>query len=233
MIPSMHRIMFALSLLATAPAQAAERRYTVTDFDKIIVEGPFGVTVTTGKAPSAAASGSSDALERVSVDVQGRTLRIRPNRSAWGGYPGAQTGGVRIIVSTHDLRQAQLIGSGSLSIDKAKGLRFDAALSGSGRVSIGAVDADNLMLGALGTGRMEISGKARLARLTAQGAAAIDGTALLTEDAEVNAATSGDVAVGARRTAKVSASGAGNVEIIGSPACTVKASGAGLVRCGD
>lgn len=233
MILAMHRIMLATAFLAAAPAQAAERRYTVTDFDKIVVEGPFAVALTTGRPPSATASGSSEAIERVSIDVQGRTLRIRPNRSAWGGYPGDSSGGATIAVSTHDLRSAQLSGSGSLGIDKAEAMRFDAALSGSGSLSIGAVDADNLVLGAIGSGRIEIGGKAEVLRLTVQGAATIEGEALAVEDAEVNAATSGEIAVGVRRTAKVTAIGAGNVEIIGSPACTVKASGAGLVRCGD
>lgn len=234
MILAMPRIMLAaLAFAAAVPAVAADRRYTVTDFDRIVVEGPFSVKLTTGRAPSASATGSSEALERVSVEVQGRTLRIRPNRSAWGGYPGEGRSGADIIVSTHELRQAQLLGSGSLSIDRAKGLRFDAALSGSGRLAIGAVEADNLILGVVGAGRMEIAGKAKTMRLTVQGAAGVDGGALIVEDADVNAATSGDVVVGARRSAKVSASGPGNVAIIGSPACTVTATGAGLVSCGD
>src|SRR3546814_19405145 len=54
----MNRIMLAaLALTATAPAQAAERRYTVTDFNRIRVDGPFVVTLATGKSPSATASG--------------------------------------------------------------------------------------------------------------------------------------------------------------------------------
>jgi hypothetical protein len=35
---------FALAL----PAAAAERRYPITDFDRIVVEGPFIVRLTTG-----------------------------------------------------------------------------------------------------------------------------------------------------------------------------------------
>jgi hypothetical protein len=230
----MHRIIpAALALAAAVPAPAAERGYSVTDFDRIVVEGPFAVKLVTGKGPSARASGSSAAIERVSVDVQGRTLRIRSNSSAWGGFPGEGAGPTELLVTTHDLRSARLSGSGSLDIDKVEGMRFEAALSGSGSLSLGAVEADVLLLGAVGSGMLEVGGKAKKLQLIAQGAATIEGAGLAVEDAEVNAATSGEIALGVRRTVRLTTSGAGNVEIIGSPACTVKATGAGLVRCGD
>ena len=45
----MNRIMLAaLAITVAAPAQAAERRYTVTDFDRVRVDGPFVVTLATG-----------------------------------------------------------------------------------------------------------------------------------------------------------------------------------------
>src|SRR3546814_8890037 len=124
----MNRIMLAaLALTATAPAQAAERRYTVTDFDRIRVDGPFVVTLATGKSPSATASGGSRALERVAIDVEGRTLRISPNRPPWGGYPGEQRGPVEIVVTGHDLRAASVNGSGRLVIDEVEAMRFRSA----------------------------------------------------------------------------------------------------------
>src|SRR3546814_16438132 len=125
----MNRIrLAALALTATAPAQAAERRYTVTDFDRIRVDGPFVVTLATGKSPSATASGGSRALERVAIDVEGRTLRISPNRSAWGGYPGEQRGTVEIVVTGHDLRPASVKRSGRLLIDAFEAMPFDVPL---------------------------------------------------------------------------------------------------------
>ena len=83
-----------LALAAAAPAGAAERLYSVTDFDRVQVDGPYQVTLTTGRASGARAEGSAEALERVSIEVQGSTLRVRANRSAWGGYPGERAGPV-------------------------------------------------------------------------------------------------------------------------------------------
>ena len=65
-----------ISLLAAAPVSAAERGYTISDFDRIDVSGPFVVQVETGKGPSARATGESAALDRLSVELRGRTLRI-------------------------------------------------------------------------------------------------------------------------------------------------------------
>jgi hypothetical protein len=226
----------ALAALAAAfasPASAAERRYTVTDFDRVQVDGPFKVTLATGRASSAAATGSAQALDRVSIEVQGRTLRIRPNRSSsWGGYPGEGAGPVSIAISTHNLRGASVTGSGSISIDKAAAMRFDASVSGSGRLEIGNVQADMLTLGLLGAGRIVAGGKAKQLKATIQGNGDLEAANLFAEDAQINADTAGDVVVAVRRTAKVTASGSGDTKIIGSPSCTTQALGSGRVTCG-
>nr|WP_295373585.1 head GIN domain-containing protein [uncultured Sphingosinicella sp.] len=214
------------------PASAAERRYTITDFDRIHVEGPFQVTLVTGKGVSALATGDTQALERVSIEVQNRTLKIRPNRSAWGGYPGKSTGAVKLAVTTHELRGATVIGSGSLSVDKARAMKFDAAISGSGRIGIANVEADMLTLGLLGAGKLIVAGKVKSLRATVTGAGELDGSQLTAEDAEIAADTSGAIGLGVKRAVKLTATGAGDVAIAGTPACTVDHRGAGSISCG-
>lgn len=231
----MRTILLAAILVALAgPAAAADqRRFTVTGFDRVQVDGPFSVTVATGRSPSASASGDRQALERVSVEVEGRVLKVRPDRSAWGGYPGEGPGPVAVAVSTHELRGVSVTGSGSVTVDKARAMRFDVALSGSGKASLGNVEADSLVLGLLGSGRIEIAGKAKTMRATVQGSGDLDAAKLLVEDARLNADTAGKVSLGVRREANVTSTGAGDVDIAGSPACTVKALGSGRVRCGS
>jgi hypothetical protein len=223
--------LFAFAALA-APAAAAERRYSVTDFDRVQVDGPYEVTLTTGTASHATAVGDQAAIDRVAIDVQGRTLRVRPNPSAWGGYPGARTGTARIVLSTRDLRGATVIGAGSLAIDRARGLRFDLSLSGSGSLSVGSADADTMIVASLGSGAIRVGGKAKLLRLTVEGSGDFDGRGLVAEDAQVAAGTSGAVVVGAARTAKVTARGRGTVDILGTPSCTLSGPAAPMVQCG-
>jgi len=80
------RLLLAALIFATSvPAVAAERRYSITDFNRVEVDGPYQVTLTTGGSSSARATGSSAALDRLSIEVMGQTLRIRTNVSSWGG----------------------------------------------------------------------------------------------------------------------------------------------------
>jgi hypothetical protein len=221
-----------LALAAAAPAGAAERNYSVTDFDRVQVEGPYRVTLTTGLGSSARVEGSAEALDQISVEVQAGTLRIRRNRSAWGGYPGQSVGPVSVTLTTRDLRNAAVVGPGSLDVDRARGLRVDLSVSGSGRLAVGAVEADNLTLGLLGGGRITLAGRAKQLKATVQGSGDLAAAGLTAEDAQIASETAGSVVVAVARTAKVIASGAGDVEIIGSPSCTVEAKGSGQVVCG-
>jgi hypothetical protein len=222
-----------LALAAAVPAGAAERTYSITDFDKIQVDGPYRVALTTGRSSAARAEGSAEALDHVAVDVQGGTLRIRRNRSAWGSPPGAGAGPVTVTVATRDLRNAAVVGSGSLDVDRARGLRVDLSVSGSGRLNVGSVEADTLIVGLLGGGRITLAGRAKQLRATIQGSGDLAASGLSADDALIGSDTAGNVAVAVARTAKVTATGAGDVEIIGSPACTVQAKGSGQVRCGS
>ena len=54
-----------------------------------------------------------------SVDVQGQTLRIRPDRGDWGGRPGADPGPVTIALTTRTLRSARTIGPASARRSRA------------------------------------------------------------------------------------------------------------------
>jgi hypothetical protein len=222
-----------LAFAAAVPAGAAERNYSITDFDRVQVDGPYRVTLTSGRSSSARAEGSAEALDHVSIDVQGGTLRVRRNRSAWGGYPGSDAGPVTVTLTTRDLRSAAVVGSGSLDIDRAKGLRVDLSMSGSGRLNVSAVEADNLVVGLLGGGRIALAGRTRQLRATVQGSGDLAASGLTADDAQIGSDTAGSVAVTVLKTAKVASTGAGDVEIVGTPTCTVEAKGSGRVTCGE
>src|SRR4051794_19421853 len=95
----------AASALAS-PARAATRNFGITGFEKIRVDGPFKVTLATGVAPFAQATGAPRALDRVSIEVRGNTLVVHNNMDSWGGYPGESAGPVEIALGTHDLSSA-------------------------------------------------------------------------------------------------------------------------------
>jgi hypothetical protein len=227
---------FLLALAAfsafSAPAEAASRNFGITSFTKVRVDGPFKVTLTTGVAPFAKASGSTAALDRVEIDVQGETLVIHNSASAWGGYPGADTGPVEISVGTHDLTNAWLNGAGSLSIDRVKGLSFALSVQGSGGAEIGQVAADQMNVSLIGSANAKLGGQARKLTALVRGISTLDAAQLSTHDATIGAEGAATVDANASNTANVQASGNATIRLAGHPSCTVKTLGsASLSGC--
>ena len=227
----MRNIPFLAAMLAAvaSPANAADRNYSVTSFDRIRLEGPYKVRLVTGVAPFARASGSQEALDGVAIDVQGRTLIVRSNRSSWGGYPGRQTGPVEISVGTHDLAAAYLNGSGSLSIDKVRALSFALNIQGAGAASIAKVDVDQLKIGISGAGSTTLAGRAPKMTAIVRGASLFDASALAAKDVVIGAEGPAIIKVNASSSIKIDANGTGSVEVTGGGACTVKANGSASV----
>ncbi len=228
---------FAAALLGAASASslaAAERVEIVTSYDRIRVEGPYQVEVVTGRGASARLSGAREALDRVSVLVQGSTLIIRANRTGWtGGWPGDdKSGPVTVRLTAGELRGVSLGGSGAVTIDRIRGPLVQLAVEGSGRLTVGRAEADRLDLTLLGSGAIVIAGTAKAASAIVRGSAAIDGATLVANDLRVTSESAGNVALAARTSASVKASGSGEVRIGGTPACTVSAVGSGQVYCG-
>lgn len=219
----------AALLFAPAPAVAAERNFSVTSFDKIRVDGPYRVRLTTGVAPFARATGSPAALDGVAIDVQGSTLVVRANRSSWGGYPGEQSGPVEISVGTHEIGTAWLNGAGSLGIDRVKGLSFDLSIQGSGSAEIAQTSVDQLKVGISGAGSARIAGTAPKLTAVVRGTSVLDASGLAVKDAEVGAEGPSQVRLTATNQAKVDARGVASVELAGGPACTVRAQGSATV----
>jgi hypothetical protein len=231
----MRTLFLIVAAAATAaPAGAATRNFGITGFDKVRIEGPFNVSLATGVAPFARASGSSAALDRVSIEVRGNTLVVHSNLSSWGGYPGKDAGPVEISLGTHDLSSAWINGSGALSIDKAKGLTFDLSVAGSAVADIDQLNVDQLNVSIVGTASATLSGRA--ARLTSvvRGISKLDARDLLVKDATIGAEGSATIDAAVSNAVRVDASGPATIRLDGKPSCTLRASGSVSVSgCGS
>lgn len=229
-------LLLALLLLASLPAPsalgappAAKRNYSVTDFDRIRVDGPYQVSVRTNVAPFARASGSQASLDGVSVKIEGRTLVIRSGSGGWGGYPGENRGPVTIEVGTHGLRNGWINGAGALLIDRVSGLSFDLSIQGPGTASIADAQVDQLKVGIAGAGSVRLAGEAAKLTTTVRGTSSFEGDGLRVKDAIIGAEGPSVVRANVSNSAKVDATGLASVTLTGSPACTVKAQGSANV----
>lgn len=217
---------------AAHPALAAERTYSVTDFDEIRVIGGHRVTVAPGRATNVKATAPSTALETLSIETQGRTLVIQSLTQTLAASPSKPVGAASVSIILPLLKAVRLQGSGSINAVLLRGFQADVALSGSGAIVIGRIEADRANLKLAGAGRVETAGKVKELTADVKGSGEMVADKLVSADLKVTAATSGRAAFNASRTANVTATGSGEVLVGGSAACTVKNSGVGTVTCG-
>jgi len=225
----MRTFLLAAVALLTAPSHAATRNYGVEGFDRIRVDGPFKVKLTTGVAPFAKASGSAMALDRVALDLQGRTRVVHVNQSSWGGYPGAAPGPVEIALGTHELSGAAVNGSGSLEINRIAGLKFDLAVEGSGDATVGASDVDQLRITLFGNASTTVSGRGATLTAFQRGITSLNAAGLTIKDATIGAEGGSTTSAAVTNSARITASGSATVTLTGNPSCTVRANGSASV----
>lgn len=222
------RTALAILALAAAPAAAgaAQRNFGVSGFDQIRVNGPYAVTVATGVAPFARASGSQSGIDQIAMRVEGTTLIIGQDHS---NSNSQSAGPVTIAVGTHELSRAAVNGVGSIAINRARGLSFGLSVEGAGQGTIANVDVDQLRLAMSGSGSVKLSGRAPMFTAVVSGAGTLDAAGLSVKDLTVIAQGPAVVAATATNTAKVTAGGPAAVTLQGKPSCTLKTVGSATV----
>lgn len=225
------RTFLLIAALATvaAPAAAATRNFGITSFSKVRVDGPYKVSLKTGVAPFASATGSQSALDRIAIEVRGDTLVVHNNLDSWGGYPGQDVGPVEINLGTHDLSAAWLNGSGTLSIDKVQGLTFDLSVQGSGAGAISQANVDQLHVSVVGTASARLAGQAAKMTAVIRGISTLDAAALATKDATLGADGAATIAANVSNSVTIDATGPATVRLSGAPSCTLRVAGSASV----
>ncbi len=217
-------------MIGAAPVHAAERRFMVTDFERIDIGGPHVITVVTGRPQGVKAIGDSAALDRLKVTVHSRRLRIAMDKG--NGWDWSKATPLRIEISAHRLSGITLSGSAMLDVDQLGGDVVDLHVAGSAHLAARQIKARTLDLSLSGRGSMTLNGHCDTARITLNGAGSIDAGALTCKDVTSRLYGSGQLEIRAEQKATLAASGAGDIHILGGADCKVTQSGAGLIRCG-
>lgn len=217
-----------LAIAAALPATAADRREPVADFDRLVVQGPFRITVETGRASSVVLSGAPADIERISVTSVGRRVTVRPAVSNVGV---GMRGPVTIRVATRMLTSLSVSGTARVEVGAMQGARVGITSEGASSITVARIDADEASVGMAGTGQVTLAGRVKKLTLLQSGAGALDAGAVRSLDLRVTAGGAGDVAAQASRSANVTANGTGSVTVYGKPACQVQQQGAATVVC--
>lgn len=215
--------------VAAHAASTVDRSFAVTGFERVQATGSENITIVTGKAPSVVATGPSDRLDRLDIQVDGDTLKIGHKPGNWASWSRE---GVKIRITVPAVKGVKLTGSGSVVLDRGTGPEFSAELTGTGGLNIGQVDAQSVLMATSGSGGISAEGKCSSVKVTISGSGDTRIGNLACQDAEVRISGSGNVAAHATATANVRISGSGDVNIAGGARCTTKSSGSGTIACG-
>jgi hypothetical protein len=230
--------LFALTLTLLLPeaAQAADKRFTLSAFDKVRIEGDVAVEIRSGASPFAVASGDPRALEALSLRVQGGTLYIRRARTSAPTErryrPTAPETLPMVRLDARAVQSLTVLGHGSAKIDALSGARPSATMDGNGSVEIGAVAAEALALNVHGSGSLKVSGTAGSARAVMLGDGLIEGTGLALGALDLIGEGPVRANVTVNGPARVAVKGGADIAIGGTPQCTVRQTGTNAIACG-
>ncbi|MFM9827564.1 MAG: GIN domain-containing protein [Sphingomonas sp.] len=226
-------LLFALfSLLLASAANADDRSYSVSSFERIRIEGPFDVRLQTGKAPSGRVVSDTRTLDLLDLHIDGTTLVVRLNGKGWAEAPAARSVAPVLTLTTLQLRSAVVNAGGRLTLAGARAPRVDLAVNGSGAIVASALDADDVRATIIGTGTISVTGRAGQAQLLTNGSGRIAAEGLAAGDLVVRVDGTGETNARARYTARVTTNGLGRVTVAGNPKCDVRALAGGPIICG-
>lgn len=221
----MRGLILALALFATAPADAAERHWPVGSVTRLRVDAPVAVRVVTGGGTGVRVTATDRAtIDRLEVRADGDTLTIR-------AHGGAALSG-EVFVATPRLESVALSAPATVMVDAMRAERVTTLVAGAGTLTVARLDANALAATLSGEGAMTLGGRAREARLIANGPATIDATRVTVDQLSVQATGDSIVRAAARYTAQISAGRDAQVMIAGTPQCTVRAAAPAAVTCG-
>lgn len=228
--PALPIVLAALLPLTSAEAAAPEieRRVDLSSFQKLRVEGPFLVTLTTGPSPRGMLSGETEALRGVETRLSDGTLVVR--RIAGDGA-SSRGGPVTLTLTAPPLSAITVIGGAQVTADAMRGAAMTLSITGAGEIRVDRAEGDQLNATLLGPAKLTIiGGRVTKARLLANGPVALAADGLEAGDLVVTLEGPGEIGARARYTATVTNGGLGRVTVEGTAKCRIM--GGGPVRCG-
>lgn len=222
-----------LAVVGSSPADAIERKLLVASFENIVVIGDIDVTVTTGKAPSAIASGDKRVLESLKLERVGTTLRVRLQDIINNNKGVPITEPLKVVLTTRAIKDITVSGNGKLAITNVQQQNLvRMLLAGNGSVTIGSLIADQFTATINGNGKIDIGGgTVRDARVTIDGAGGFEGAKVKMRKLRLehigNAISTATVEEGT----DIYNRGSGNISIGGKGTCFIKEAGGAAINC--
>lgn len=227
-------ILLLISITAGAStAHAAERNYSIGSFDNIQIEGDLIVTITTGKGPSASASGTFRQLDALRFKRNGRTLRIQMNQDSKAKrVEDIRAPALQIFITTSQLSDISLRGNGVVNVNMLSGRKSLYTILGSGMINAKQAQIDTLSILIRGGGNVSIDGgKINKMDAVLNGFGSINAPKLVTKILNIEHQGPANTIISVSDVANIINNGTGKIEILGKANCLIKSIGSGTILC--
>jgi hypothetical protein len=192
----------------------------------------FGVagelTIKIGRDFSVVLEGDSKYLTEVETVVRNGKLQIyRQNYRGWDNEK------MKVYITMPELQSLGLSGSGRATVaDPVKTSSLGLNVSGSGKIFVGDVNAEELHCGISGSGDIFLTGNGEAAKgdISISGSGNYTGDNVRIKELRISVSGSGNCSCYVTEALSAGISGSGNVTYSGSPKLDVRASGSGHVR---
>lgn len=202
-----------LTVVAT-DAKHAEQVSTRWDADALEITGESGTTIVTGRGVHVVASGGSIACAgdlHISHGGRGHQHFHGPVHAVVGG--DIYVNGKRVDPEPGGL----VVSAGPLRVELELPAIPAVTLRGSGDLRIDDVSQDGLNIAVIGSGDVDVAGRATQFTLELSGSGDVDARDLQAEHAAVSLVGSGDVHVYAAASIRATLSGSGDIVVHGNP----------------
>ncbi|MGF6846385.1 hypothetical protein QFZ51_001620 [Chitinophaga sp. W3I9] len=198
----------------------------VVPFQRIKVEGSMNVYLTQGAAKAAVIEAEDNIAPLVELVEEDGRLIVRLKR----GVSISTHKDLNVFLTTPEINEASLAGSGDLKLDGKFTSRSDVKfnLSGSGNLK-GEINAPAVKASIAGSGDMFLKGETKDVNLSIAGSGNFEADELLSENVSVNIAGSGDADVYASVKLDAKIAGSGNVNYKGTPQISSSVAGSGSI----
>jgi hypothetical protein len=200
----------------------------LTGFTKVSFGVPGNLYIRFGSDYKVVLEGDKDFLADIETEVSGGRLVIKKDN--W-----TQNNNKKVIVNITmpSVEGLGVSGSGQAEIsDAVKSGDLDLRVSGSGKLLVNDITADNLDCGISGSGDILIRGTGTVAdaEISISGSGSYSGESLKINSAEISISGSGSCFCNVTETLEAHVSGSGNVTYVGNPRIDARVSGSGRVR---
>ncbi len=181
-----------------------------------------------GEVHSVQIDAPSDVMEKIQTRVEGDMLEINAENDF-------SIGNQRIVIriTSPDLRKVHMMGSGDFVAKSAiRRSNFDANLGGSGSITVDDLEVENCDANLGGSGTIRLSGKSTNTTLALGGSGTFEGKKLRSARCEANLAGSGTIYCGVDDQLEANLVGSGDIFYFGNPKVETNKIGSGDVKKG-